>query len=64
MGAHEENDPSVPCNELVCRGSSVQQEQKAFATSCFLDTSCWYVILLMNTITDKVATLNCMRQFP
>jgi len=64
MGAHEENDPSLSCNEPVCRGSSVQQEQKAIATSCFLDPAYWYVISLMNAITNQVVTLNCMRQFP
>jgi len=64
MGDHDEIDPSVPCNEPVCRGSSVQQEQKTVATSCFLDPSYWYVISLMNTLTNQVVTLKCMWQFP
>jgi hypothetical protein len=64
MAAHEENDPSTPCNKSVCRGSSVQQKQKAAATSSFLDPSYRYVTSLMNTLTNQVVTLNCMWQFP
>jgi hypothetical protein len=60
MGVHEETDPSIPCNEPDCRGSSVQQEQKAFAAGYFLDPSCWYVISLMNTLTNQVVTVKCM----